>query len=80
MNNFKHTEETKNKMRLSELGKSRGRHKYTIMTPDNNIDTVHNLRAYCRGLGLHQPSMVKVVNGEYKQYLNYRLIRKSEVL
>lgn len=68
---FKHKTETINLMSETEtLAPARKEKTYLIRNASykGSIDIVNNMRAFCRGWGLHQPSMVKVVTGEYKQY------------
>ena len=46
---------------------------YEITTPDGKIQTIKNLRKYCRDNNLHSSNMYQVAKGTYKQSQGYKI-------
>ena len=62
---------------LSDIksGKTNGKFKYTITSPEGYVFETDNMRAFCRKFKLHQPAMVSVGNGKLNHYKGFKVTK-----
>ncbi len=70
---YKHSEETKNKMSLSKLGKVSWTKKWKVTTPNDNTVIIYNLADYCRKNKLNRGNMSSLANNKISYYKNYNV-------
>ena len=73
---WSHTDEKLKYLSDIKLGKSNGKFKYTITSPEGYVFETDNMRAFCRKLKLHQPSMVTVGNGFKDDYKGFKVTKE----
>jgi|SRR6266571_50468 len=68
----KRSPETRAKISLAQLGRTKGGKDYIVTDPEGNEYSVHNLKAFCSTRQLHAATLVEVAKGKRQHHKGWK--------